>query len=120
MLATETKEIVELLKQAVQKRVVQENIDQHFADTRDTLCYATYENQQAARALIESEGDLAIVVGGYNSSNTSHLVELCEEQVPTFYIKDAEEIISDTEIHHLNFQEKAQNHCHCLGLINQI
>lgn len=98
MLATETKEIAALIKDTVIAKYGKAN----FADTRDTLCYATYENQEAAIGLIESEGDIAIVVGGYNSSNTSHLVELCEEKVPTFYIKDADEIISLEKIRHLS------------------
>ncbi|MEJ7671212.1 MAG: hypothetical protein WKF59_00425 [Chitinophagaceae bacterium] len=54
-------------------------MEERFADTRDTLCYATYENQSAVYGLLKTDADLAIVVGGYNSSNTSHLVELCEE-----------------------------------------
>jgi 4-hydroxy-3-methylbut-2-enyl diphosphate reductase len=54
------------------------------------------------RALLESTADLAIVVGGYNSSNTSHLVELCEGRVPVFYVQDAEEIVSKDSIRHLD------------------
>ena len=80
-------------------------LGEHFADTRDTLCYATSENQQAVRALVATGGDLALVVGGYNSSNTSHLVEICEEVLPTYYIKDAEEILSIDKIRHLNFHD---------------
>ena len=78
MLATETQAIAELLRQAMITRYGEEDIDEHFADTNDTLCYATKENQDATVALIEDGGDVAVVVGGYNSSNTSHLVELCE------------------------------------------
>lgn len=106
MLATETLEISELLKQAMIKKYGEENIHNHFADTKDTLCYATWENQSALREMLNGDGDLAIIVGGYNSSNTSHLVELCEEKLPTFYIKDDEEIISKTKIRHLNLQKK--------------
>ena len=58
------------------------NLKNHFADTRDTLCYATNDNQSATIELLKSNADLAIVVGGYNSSNTSHLVELLEEKFP--------------------------------------
>ena len=82
------------------------NYKTHFADTRDTLCYATNENQKATYGLLEVEADLAIVVGGYNSSNTSHLVELCEKRVPTFFIKSEEEIISKDLIQHFDYQKK--------------
>lgn len=101
MLATETQEITSLLRSAVLKRYGEDDMQNHFADTRDTLCYATSENQDAVLGLIKSGGDIAVVVGGYNSSNTSHLVELCEEVVPTFYIKDATEIVSAENIRHL-------------------
>ncbi len=59
------------------------------------------------KKLIESGGDLSVVVGGYNSSNTSHLVELCEQHVPTFYVKDADELISEQEIRHLDMHRGA-------------
>ncbi len=100
MLATETHKIAEIIRQALIDRYGAENIDDHFADTSDTLCYATNENQNATYTLIEQEADLALVVGGYNSSNTSHIVELCEEVMPTFFVKDAEELISEREIRH--------------------
>jgi 4-hydroxy-3-methylbut-2-enyl diphosphate reductase len=93
MLAEETHEIAQMMKQALVARFGEAAIGAHFADTRDTLCYATSENQRSMRALLESTADLAIVVGGYNSSNTSHLVELCEGRVPVFYVQDAEEIL---------------------------
>ena len=79
-----------------------------FADTRDTLCYATNDNQTAVRNLLLQEADLAIVVGGYNSSNTSHLVELCEEVLPTFYISSEEEMTADGGIKHWNFHDKKE------------
>lgn len=102
MLATETQSISNLLKSAIADRFGQERLKEHFADTRDTLCYATQENQNATMGLLDSNGDLALVVGGYNSSNTSHLVELLEERMPTYYIKDADEILDDRRIRHLD------------------
>ncbi|MDZ7689663.1 MAG: hypothetical protein U5K69_00595 [Balneolaceae bacterium] len=66
MLATETKEVMEILKEAAIERYGKANILDHFADTSDTLCYATNENQSATIALTETDSDLAIVVGGYN------------------------------------------------------
>lgn len=102
MLATETQAITDLLKRAMLENFGEADAGFHFADTRDTLCYATSENQDAVTGLVASGGDIAVVVGGYNSSNTSHLVELCEELLPTFYIKDADEIIDALTIRHLD------------------
>ena len=106
MLATETQAIAELLRAAMITRYGSGALGEHFADTSDTLCYATNENQNATIGLIEDGGDLAIVVGGYNSSNTSHLVELCEARMPTYFIRDASEILSPQRIRHFNFEEK--------------
>lgn len=106
MLASETQEIADFLKNTMIKKFGYESIKKHFADTRDTLCYATNDNQQATIGLLEENADLAIVVGGYNSSNTSHIVELCEQKLPTFFINSADEIISEKIINHYNFHSK--------------
>lgn len=106
MLATETQAIADLLRQAIIARYGEENITDHFADTKDTLCYATKENQDATLALIAEGGDVAVVVGGYNSSNTSHLVELCEDRLPTYFVRDAEEMLSPKQIRHLSLKTK--------------
>ena len=106
MLATETLAISELLREAMKSFVGIDNLAQHFADTRDTLCYATWDNQEAVKGLITSGGDIAIVVGGYNSSNTSHLVELLEEHFPTYYVKDPDEILDPNRIRHLRWRTK--------------
>jgi 4-hydroxy-3-methylbut-2-enyl diphosphate reductase len=103
MLATETQEIAEHFKQVMIAKYGEENIKQHFADTRDTLCYATNENQDATYGLLKTDADLAVVVGGYNSSNTSHLVELLEQKFPTYFISSEKEIESDTLIHHFDY-----------------
>ena len=105
MLASETKEISNAFREAILD--IHGKIEGHFADTRDTLCYATYENQTSTKELTTSGADLALVVGGYNSSNTSHLVELCEDSFPTFYIKDAQEIVSKDEIRHFDINTKS-------------
>lgn len=112
MLASETEEISEFLKSAIVERYGEENYKDHFADTRDTLCYATNENQKATYGLLEEEADLAIVVGGYNSSNTSHLVELCEEKLPTYFIKTEEEILSKDLIQHFHYGTKKMLQTH--------
>jgi 4-hydroxy-3-methylbut-2-enyl diphosphate reductase len=56
--------------------------------------------------LLESVADLAVVVGGYNSTNTSHIVELCERKFPTYFITSEKEIISREEIHHFDCRER--------------
>ena len=106
MLATETQEIADFLKNTMLKKYGADNIKNHFADTRDTLCYATNDNQQATLGLLKETADLAIVVGGYNSSNTSHIVELCEEKLPTYFISSANDIKNDLTINHFDFHTK--------------
>ncbi|HEV8283704.1 MAG TPA: 4-hydroxy-3-methylbut-2-enyl diphosphate reductase [Chitinophagaceae bacterium] len=110
MLASDTQAIADYLKQTMVDKynLAPENIEEHFADTRDTLCYATNDNQSAVISMLETEADLAIVVGGYNSSNTSHLVELCEEKLPTYFINSEEKIISSKEILYYNFHSKEE------------
>lgn len=106
MLASETQEIADFFKQTMLGEYGIENIKNHFADTRDTLCYATNDNQQATLALLNHSADLAIVVGGYNSSNTSHIVELLEQKNPTYFIDSVKEINDDNSINHYNFHTK--------------
>lgn len=106
MLATETQEIADYFKQVMIDKYGIENSALHFADTRDTLCYATNENQDATYGLLETDADLAIVVGGYNSSNTSHLVELCERKFKTYFISSATEIENKNTIHHFDYPNK--------------
>jgi len=110
MLASDTQDIADFLKQTMIKKyqLSPEEIDEHFADTRDTLCYATNDNQNAVIAMLDTKADLAIVVGGYNSSNTSHLVELCDEKLPTYFINNEEKILSSKEILHYNFYTKTE------------
>ena len=106
MLATETQQVMDILKKAAAERFGESNVIDHFADTSDTLCYATNENQSATYALADAEPDLAIVVGGYNSSNTMHLVEILEHNCPTFHIRDSGEFESPACIHHFNQWKK--------------
>jgi len=110
MLASDTQAIADYLKQVMinKYKLTVTGIDGRFADTRDTLCYATLENQQAVSGMLQTDADLAIVVGGYNSSNTSHLVELCEEKLPTYFINSEENILSAKEILHYNFHTKEE------------
>lgn len=110
MLASHTQAIADYLKETMIKKygLTEENVKEHFADTRDTLCYATNDNQSAVTGMLETNADLAIVVGGYNSSNTSHLVELCEEKLQTFFINSEEKIISSQTIMHYDFHTKQE------------
>ncbi len=110
-LATDTQAIADYLKRVMKDyyRLDDSNISERFADTRDTLCYATNDNQGAVVALLNTPADLAIVAGGYNSSNTTHLVELAEGKLPTYFISSPDKIISDKEILHFNYHTKQES-----------
>jgi 4-hydroxy-3-methylbut-2-en-1-yl diphosphate reductase len=110
MLASDTQAIADFLKQTIINKYLLDNsnVEEYFADTRDTLCYATNDNQTSVINMLQTPADFAIVVGGYNSSNTSHLVELCEEKLPTYFINTEEKILSAKEILHYNFHTKEE------------
>jgi 4-hydroxy-3-methylbut-2-enyl diphosphate reductase len=109
-LATDTQAIADYLKQIIIEhfKLTALNTGERFADTRDTLCYATNDNQTAVIAMLQQPADIAIVVGGYNSSNTTHLVELCEEKLPTYFINAETSLISEKDILHYNFHTKQE------------
>ena len=98
MLASETQKITDYLRGVMENKYGKDAIKSHIADTRDTLCYATNDNQSATQGLLEKEADLAIVIGGHNSSNTTHLVELLESKFTTFFISNKDAIYSKNEI----------------------
>lgn len=108
MLASETQEIADYLRNTMIEKFGIENIKEHFADTRDTLCYATNDNQDATITLLNENADLAIVVGGYNSSNTTHLVELLEKKFPVYFISSPEKIESKKSILHFDIHSKKE------------
>lgn len=110
MLAADTQAIADYFKQLMiqQYGLTDETLAEHFADTRDTLCYATNDNQSAVSGMLETDAHIALVIGGYNSSNTSHLVELCEEKLPTYFINSADKIESREIIHHYNFHTRKE------------
>jgi 4-hydroxy-3-methylbut-2-enyl diphosphate reductase len=121
MLASETEAITNYLRQIMLDIYGFENIKAHIADTRDTLCYATNDNQTSTYGLLETEADLALVVGGYNSSNTTHLVELLEQKFKTYFIKDASEFSTDGSIQHFDIhQHKLQQQNNFLPQKEQI
>ena len=110
MLATDTQEIVDFLREVIVDfyQLTTDQITSHFADTRDTLCYATNDNQSATYGLLAKNADFAIVAGGYNSSNTAHLVDLCADKLPTYFIKSADKIISEKQIFHFDNVRKEE------------
>ncbi|WP_308199086.1 4-hydroxy-3-methylbut-2-enyl diphosphate reductase [Chitinophaga sedimenti] len=110
MLASETQAIADYIRGVMQQhyQLADAQVGERFADTRDTLCYATNDNQSAVTGMLAEQADLAIVVGGYNSSNTSHLVELCEEKLPTFFISSEEKLISRETISHWDFHHSRE------------
>jgi 4-hydroxy-3-methylbut-2-enyl diphosphate reductase len=109
MLASETQEITDFLRRVMIEKFGEENIKNYMADTRDTLCYATNDNQSATLGLMEYPADLGIVVGGYNSSNTTHLVELMESKYPVYFINGALELLSNKEIQYFDIHKKETN-----------
>ena len=102
MLASETQEISDFLKSIVQEKYG-DLWQGHFADTRDTLCYATNDNQQATIAASEHGSDIAIVIGGYNSSNTAQISEILSRKTPTYFIQDENELLSNEMIRHFDY-----------------
>ena len=106
MLAEETQEVAEILREAMRTRYGEEDLDYHCADTSDTLCYATNQNQNATRGVLDSDAALAVIVGGYNSSNTAHLVEICSEKLPSYLISSHEELLSRDRIRHFDLRSR--------------
>ncbi len=107
MLRGETEEVQRRLKRAMIKRFGLDNVDQHFRFF-DTICGATQERQDALQTLLARPMDLLIVVGGYNSSNTSHLAEMGEEKLPTFFIKNAGKMSSRDKIVHYDQHQNTE------------
>ena len=99
MLRGETDEVQRRMRDAMITKNGEEAIDEHFRYF-DTICGATQDRQDALRDLLNRPMDLLLVVGGYNSSNTSHLAEMGEAKLPTYFIKDAEEMVSAAELNH--------------------
>jgi 4-hydroxy-3-methylbut-2-enyl diphosphate reductase len=107
-LATDTQAISDYLKKLITAHygLNEQTIGERFADTRDTLCYATSDNQTSVRGMLETPAQLAFVIGGYNSSNSSHLVELCEQKLPTYFIDAPERLLDQQTIEHRNWRTK--------------
>ena len=106
MLRGETEEVQRRLKAAMARKYGDETLPQHFRFF-DTICGATQDRQDALGKLLQQPLQLLLVIGGYNSSNTSHLAEMGESRLPTFFIKNAAKIKSDSLIVHYD-QHKHQ------------
>lgn len=108
MLATETEEISQYFNMIMRQKYHGAELTHHIANTRDTLCYATKNNQSATLRLLKEPADLAIVIGGRNSSNTSHLVELCEQHLPTYFIASERDILGPDQLLHYDFHHQEE------------
>ncbi|MCC6355773.1 MAG: 4-hydroxy-3-methylbut-2-enyl diphosphate reductase [Verrucomicrobiae bacterium] len=106
MLRGETEEVQRRIQAAIRDRYGERGLGEHFRFF-DTICGATQERQDALELMLKDPLDLLLVVGGYNSSNTSHLAEMGEAVLPTYFIKNAEKLISPQEISHYD-QHKGQ------------
>ncbi len=107
MMKGETEEVQRRFEKAMIERYGRENLDRHFQKA-DTICGATQERQDALSEMLGVEKmNLLLVVGGYNSSNTSHLAEMGEAVLPTYFIKNSDKLLSPTEISHYD-QHKQQ------------
>src|SRR5437870_7528542 len=107
MLRGETEEVQRRVRQAIVDRDGPELAEKNFRFF-DTICGATQERQDALRELLDVPMDLLLVVGGYNSSNTSHLAEMGEEKLPTYFVLNASRLASANEIKHYNLHEKRE------------
>ncbi len=100
MLMSESLEIGDMIREAIITRYREENLSKHFR-AFETICSATQDRQDAVTRLLHKQDfSLAVVVGGYNSSNTRNLARICSERVKTFHIADASCLVSTTEIRH--------------------
>ena len=106
MLRGETEEVQRRLRAAMEKKYGAGELEKHFRFF-DTICGATQDRQDALEKLLAEPLNLLLVIGGYNSSNTSHLAEMGEAKLPTYFIKNAAKMVSDKEILHYN-QHKHQ------------
>jgi 4-hydroxy-3-methylbut-2-en-1-yl diphosphate reductase len=101
MLRGETEEVQRRLRTAMETRFGPAGLSKHFRFF-DTICGATQDRQDALEKLLAEPPDLLLVIGGYNSSNTSHLAEMGEAKLPTYFIKNAAKMVSDKLIVHYN------------------
>jgi 4-hydroxy-3-methylbut-2-en-1-yl diphosphate reductase len=101
MLRGETEEVQRRIRGAMETRYGVSELGKHFRFF-DTICGATQDRQDALEKLLAEPLDLLLVIGGYNSSNTSHLAEMGECRLATYFIKNAAKMVSDKVIVHYN------------------
>jgi len=104
MLREETEAVQRKLRNAI---VVRDGTDTNFR-LFDTICGATQERQDALKELLTRPLDLLLVVGGYNSSNTTHLAEMGEQKVPTYFIRNHECLVTQDRIRHYDLGAKEE------------
>jgi 4-hydroxy-3-methylbut-2-en-1-yl diphosphate reductase len=107
MLRGETEEVQRRIRQAIVDRDGPQGATNNFRFF-DTICGATQERQDALRELLNVPMNLLLVVGGYNSSNTSHLAEMGEEKLPTYFVRNASRLVSDKEILHYDLHQREE------------
>jgi 4-hydroxy-3-methylbut-2-enyl diphosphate reductase len=107
MLRGETEEVQRRFRAVMEKKFGAADIANHFRFF-DTICGATQDRQDALEKLLREPMDLLIVIGGYNSSNTSHLAEMGEGKLPTYFIKNSTKMISADHIIHYNQHKKTE------------
>jgi 4-hydroxy-3-methylbut-2-enyl diphosphate reductase len=107
MLRGETEEVQRRIRQAIIDRDGPALAASNFRFF-DTICGATQERQDALRELLDVKMDLLLVVGGYNSSNTSHLAEMGEEKLPTYFVRNASRLLSPQEILHYDLHQRQE------------
>ena len=105
MLRSETESIQALLREAVAKRDAGSTANFRYFDT---ICGATQDRQDSLFQLLDESIDMLLVVGGYNSSNTTHLVEIGSQRLPTWFIRNADCITSHSEIRHYDIHSKRE------------
>jgi 4-hydroxy-3-methylbut-2-enyl diphosphate reductase len=107
MLRGETEEVQRRIRAAIVERDGPVEGAKNFRFF-DTICGATQERQNALGELLKEKMDLLLVVGGYNSSNTSHLAEMAEAQLPTYFVRGADKLESAARITHYNLHQKSE------------
>lgn len=107
MLANESLEIADLFRQAYARKFGESSLPAHFRSF-ETICSATQERQDAVIELVQSGVDFMVVLGGYNSSNTTHLAAITAKSAPTFHIQTADCIVDAGHIRHKPVGQKAE------------
>ena len=112
MLKSETEAIGKLFERTMMQRFGPDKLNEHFMSF-NTICDATQERQDAMFELVDAPMDLMIVIGGFNSSNTTHLQEIAiERHIPSYHIDSADRIVDERAIEHKplhGYIERAEN-----------